>query len=86
MSFTPHLVPMNRGILSTIYVRGKRGRTAQDLNPFGGQRIDVEVQGRAFLLVGGARLIGRTIGHRHGDEVVVGVRIRLHGPGPVSAR
>jgi N-acetyl-gamma-glutamyl-phosphate reductase len=32
VSFTPHLVPMNRGILSTIYVRGKRGRTAQDLH------------------------------------------------------
>jgi N-acetyl-gamma-glutamyl-phosphate reductase len=32
VSFTPHLVPMNRGILSTIYVRGKRGRTPQDLH------------------------------------------------------
>lgn len=32
VSFTPHLLPMNRGILSTIYVRGKRGRTAQDLH------------------------------------------------------
>jgi len=32
VSFTPHLVPMNRGILSTIYVRGKRGRAAQDLH------------------------------------------------------
>ncbi len=32
VSFTPHLVPMNRGILSTIYVRGKRGRNAQDLH------------------------------------------------------
>jgi N-acetyl-gamma-glutamyl-phosphate reductase len=32
VSFTPHLVPMNRGILSTIYVRGKRGRTAQELH------------------------------------------------------
>jgi N-acetyl-gamma-glutamyl-phosphate reductase len=31
VSFTPHLVPMNRGILSTIYVRGKRGRTPEDL-------------------------------------------------------
>jgi N-acetyl-gamma-glutamyl-phosphate reductase len=31
-SFTPHLVPMNRGILSTIYVRGRRGRGAQDLH------------------------------------------------------
>jgi N-acetyl-gamma-glutamyl-phosphate reductase len=32
VSFTPHLVPMNRGILSTIYVRGRRGRAPQDLH------------------------------------------------------
>jgi N-acetyl-gamma-glutamyl-phosphate reductase len=32
VSFTPHLVPMNRGILSTIYLRGRRGKTAQDLH------------------------------------------------------
>jgi N-acetyl-gamma-glutamyl-phosphate reductase len=32
VSFTPHLVPMNRGILSTIYVRGLAGRTPQDLH------------------------------------------------------
>jgi N-acetyl-gamma-glutamyl-phosphate reductase len=32
VSFTPHLVPMNRGILSTIYVRGRRGRGAQELH------------------------------------------------------
>jgi N-acetyl-gamma-glutamyl-phosphate reductase len=31
-TFTPHLVPMNRGILSTIYVRGLGGRTPQDLH------------------------------------------------------
>jgi N-acetyl-gamma-glutamyl-phosphate reductase len=31
-TFTPHLVPMNRGILSTIYVRGRRGRTPRDLH------------------------------------------------------
>jgi len=30
VSFTPHLVPMNRGILSTIYVRGVKA-TPQDL-------------------------------------------------------
>src|SRR3974377_424037 len=29
-SFTPHLVPMNRGILSTIYVRGRRGGRGQN--------------------------------------------------------
>src|SRR5580704_13000948 len=32
ISFTPHLVPMNRGILSTIYVRSLGGRTPQDLH------------------------------------------------------
>ena len=29
VTFTPHLVPMNRGILSTIYVRGRGNRTAR---------------------------------------------------------
>src|SRR5258708_23988874 len=33
VSFTPHLVPMNRGILSTIYVRGLGGRAPHDLHP-----------------------------------------------------
>ena len=32
VTFTPHLVPMNRGILSTIYVRGLAGRSPQDLH------------------------------------------------------
>jgi len=32
VTFTPHLVPMNRGILATIYVRCARGRTPQDLH------------------------------------------------------
>jgi N-acetyl-gamma-glutamyl-phosphate reductase len=32
VSFTPHLVPMNRGILSTIYVRGFEGRTPEQLH------------------------------------------------------
>jgi len=31
VNFTPHLVPMNRGILSTIYVRLADGATADDL-------------------------------------------------------
>jgi N-acetyl-gamma-glutamyl-phosphate reductase len=31
-SFTPHLLPMNRGILSTIYVRGRRGKTPEELH------------------------------------------------------
>ncbi|HKA74930.1 MAG TPA: N-acetyl-gamma-glutamyl-phosphate reductase [Xanthobacteraceae bacterium] len=32
VSFTPHLVPMNRGILATIYVRGRRSRGAAELH------------------------------------------------------
>jgi N-acetyl-gamma-glutamyl-phosphate reductase len=32
VTFTPHLVPMNRGILSTIYVRGVGGKTPADLH------------------------------------------------------
>ena len=32
VTFTPHLAPMNRGILSTIYVRGRRGRTPEELH------------------------------------------------------
>ena len=32
VSFTPHLVPMNRGILATIYVRGVSGRSPEDLH------------------------------------------------------
>ncbi|MDA0366891.1 MAG: N-acetyl-gamma-glutamyl-phosphate reductase [Proteobacteria bacterium] len=32
VNFTPHLVPMNRGILSTIYVRLEGGATAADLH------------------------------------------------------
>ena len=31
MTFTPHLVPMNRGILATIYVRLAAGVAAEDL-------------------------------------------------------
>jgi len=32
VSFTPHLVPMNRGILSTIYVRGLKNAAPEDLH------------------------------------------------------
>jgi N-acetyl-gamma-glutamyl-phosphate reductase len=32
VSFTPHLIPMNRGIFSTIYVRGRRGKTPEELH------------------------------------------------------
>jgi N-acetyl-gamma-glutamyl-phosphate reductase len=31
-AFTPHLIPMNRGILSTIYVKPAEGKTVEDLH------------------------------------------------------
>jgi N-acetyl-gamma-glutamyl-phosphate reductase len=31
-TFTPHLMPMNRGLLSTIYVRGQAGCSPEDLH------------------------------------------------------
>jgi len=31
-TFTPHLMPMNRGLLSTIYVRGQGGCSPEDLH------------------------------------------------------
>ncbi len=46
-SFTPHLVPMNRGILSTIYVRSVGGRTPQDLHAI----LTESYRGEAFVHV-----------------------------------
>lgn len=42
VNFTPHLMPMNRGILSTIYVRLANGATADDLRATLTNRYDDE--------------------------------------------
>jgi N-acetyl-gamma-glutamyl-phosphate reductase len=42
VSFTPHLVPMNRGIFSTIYVRGRRAKTPADLHEIIAKAYDKE--------------------------------------------
>jgi N-acetyl-gamma-glutamyl-phosphate reductase len=71
VTFTPHLVPMNRGILSTIYVRGRRGKVAQDLHgvlestyakepfvhvlPFGATPQTRHVRGSNMTLIGVAK-------------------------------
>ena len=68
MSFTPHLLPMNRGILSTMHVRLAAGRTADDLRahlasryegePFvrvlaaGGSPATRHVRGSNYCLIG----------------------------------
>ena len=70
VSFTPHLVPMNRGILSTIYVRGLK-QSAEDLHailskayahepfvhvlPFGEMPQTRHVRGGNFTFVGVAK-------------------------------
>jgi N-acetyl-gamma-glutamyl-phosphate reductase len=47
VTFTPHLMPMNRGILSTIYVRLANGATAADLR----QTLEDAYRGEAFVRV-----------------------------------
>jgi N-acetyl-gamma-glutamyl-phosphate reductase len=47
VSFTPHLVPMNRGILSTIYVRAEGGKTPEDLHAI----LSEAYAGEAFVHV-----------------------------------
>jgi N-acetyl-gamma-glutamyl-phosphate reductase len=70
VSFTPHLVPMNRGILSTIYVRGRK-QSAEDLHailsssyatepfvhvlPFGEMPQTRHVRGSNFTFIGVAK-------------------------------
>jgi N-acetyl-gamma-glutamyl-phosphate reductase len=70
-TFTPHLMPMNRGLLSTIYVRGRRGRGAEDLHdllarayakepflhvlPFGETPQTRHVRGSNMIAIGVAR-------------------------------
>jgi N-acetyl-gamma-glutamyl-phosphate reductase len=76
VTFTPHLVPMNRGILSTIYVRG---RAPEELHailskayakepfvhvlPFGGMPQTRHVRGSNMTFIGVAkdRIPGRSI-------------------------
>ena len=42
LNFTPHLMPMNRGILASIYVRLKGGATPDDLRAALAERYDGE--------------------------------------------
>ena len=47
VSFTPHLMPMNRGILSTIYVKMVKGATIADLR----QTLERAYESEAFVHV-----------------------------------
>ena len=79
VSFTPHLVPMNRGILSTIYVRGDSRQSPEDLHaillkayanepfvhvlPFGAMPQTRHVRGSNMTFIG--RRQGPRRGPRH---------------------
>jgi N-acetyl-gamma-glutamyl-phosphate reductase len=47
VNFTPHLMPMNRGILATIYVRLAKGAEVEDLR----QTLERAYEGEAFVRV-----------------------------------
>lgn len=47
VNFTPHLIPMNRGILATIYVRIAQGVTLDDLRA----TLEARYQGEPFVRV-----------------------------------
>jgi len=81
VSFTPHLVPMNRGILSTIYVRGAGGQSPEDLHalllkfyeksefvhvlPFGETPQTRHVRGSNMTFIGAAK------DRQHGRAIIV---------------
>ena len=74
VQFTPHLLPMNRGILATVYVRGDPATVHQTLSdaylrepflevlPFGSLPSTRDVAGSNFCHIGviGDRIAGRT--------------------------
>lgn len=68
-SFTPHLVPMNRGILSTIYVKLAAGRTPQDLHAILAERF----AGETFVKVLPFGAVPHTRHVRGSNTVHVGV-------------
>jgi N-acetyl-gamma-glutamyl-phosphate reductase len=66
VSFTPHLVPMNRGILSTIYVRG---RPAEELHAVLAKTYD----GEPFVHVLPAGAVPQTRHVRGSNMTMIGV-------------
>ena len=75
VQFTPHLLPMNRGILATVYVQGEAALVHQTLAsaykdepflrvlPFGQLPSTRDIQGSNFCHIGviGDRIAGRTV-------------------------
>ncbi len=53
ITFTPQVLPINRGILSNIYVKNKKGVTAEDLKA----ALEKKYQGEAFVKIAKDKII-----------------------------
>ena len=69
LNFTPHLVPMNRGILATIYVTMTDGRTADDLRAV----LRSRYEGEPFVRVVDAGVAPATRHVRGSNRCLIGV-------------
>jgi len=69
VTFTPHLMPMNRGILATIYVRLANGASPDDLRAALRRRYDVE----PFVHVVGEGVSPATRDVRGSNHCLIGV-------------
>lgn len=69
VSFTPHLVPMNRGMLATIYVKMADGVTADDLRA----ALTARYEGEPFVGVTPAGVVPATRHVRGSNQCLIGV-------------
>lgn len=69
VSFTPHLVPMNRGMLATIYVKMADGVTADDLRA----ALTSRYEGEPFVGVTPAGVVPATRHVRGSNHCLIGV-------------
>jgi N-acetyl-gamma-glutamyl-phosphate reductase len=69
INFTPHLMPMNRGILSTIYVRLANGSTADDLRA----TLEARYAGEPFVRIAPKGVAPATRHVRGSNHCLVGI-------------
>ena len=69
VTFTPHLMPMNRGILATIYVRLANGASADDLRA----TLEQKYSGEPFVHVVGEGVSPATRDVRGSNHCLIGV-------------
>jgi N-acetyl-gamma-glutamyl-phosphate reductase len=70
VSFTPHLIPMDRGILSTIYVKLKKKKTTGELLDL----YNEHYRGERFIRISPEKLYPSTIQVRGSNFCDIGMR------------